>query len=574
MKNMLKKEKAITLIALIVTIVILLILAGVTIATLTGDNGLYGRAKQAKENYSISEAKEKLTTKLMQLQTEIIVDEGKEASIEDVNRFIDTNSKYYDKEIEDIKDKKENKIIKILGYYFEVDNKLDIIGDIDASKLAQTETTYKVNSINENIMNVTIHIKNEIGIQKIIKPDNKSITPTGTKEEIAIDYEVEDGKEYKFKVQLVGSNEEKEYILKANLNAKPEIRQNESNAYPIITQYGIEINKIVNIDYGENTNNYYSLDGGNSWIKYTDDGINVKKEGKILARTIIEREITKESQEDITMQLAEDALGLNSYDKDDKTYEIGVNKRLLISNEVYGENINIHLYCPAYNHIYTKFYEKDGKTDIGETGYWHTNNGKGVLSLQIPEEAFWFEIITVQGYSDLCYVYEVKLDNKPIGDESTLYPYIDDEGIHNDNKYKIQYFYTAIKKLYSKDKINWIEYPQEGITVEKGEMIYAKSIDVKGNDSEILTFTNNISNIIGSEAYDGDTSTAFECWHNNSPYYINIKESAQNKEVYLKFIARLYSAWYFRIYDDKGEKISTWTTVVNGEYQRRKFNYT
>lgn len=219
MKNMLKKEKAITLIALIVTIVILLILAGVTIATLTGDNGLYGRAKQAKENYSISEAKEKLTTKLMQLQTEIIVDEGKEASIEDVNRFIDTNSKYYDKEIEDIKDKKENKIIKILGYYFEVDNKLDIIGDIDASELAQTETTYKVNSINENIMNVTIHIKNEIGIQKIIKPDNKSITPTGTKEEIAIDYEVEDGKEYKFKVQLVGSNEEKEYILKANLNA-------------------------------------------------------------------------------------------------------------------------------------------------------------------------------------------------------------------------------------------------------------------------------------------------------------------------------------------------------------------
>ena len=149
MKNMLKKEKAITLIALIVTIVILLILAGVTIATLTGDNGLYGRAKQAKENYSISEAKEKLTTKLMQLQTEIIVDEGKEASIEDVNRFIDTNSKYYDKEIEDIKDKKENKIIKILGYYFEVDNKLDIIGDIDASELAQTETTYKVNSINE-----------------------------------------------------------------------------------------------------------------------------------------------------------------------------------------------------------------------------------------------------------------------------------------------------------------------------------------------------------------------------------------------------------------------------------------
>lgn len=36
MKNNLKQEKGITLIALVITIVVLLILAGVTIATLTG----------------------------------------------------------------------------------------------------------------------------------------------------------------------------------------------------------------------------------------------------------------------------------------------------------------------------------------------------------------------------------------------------------------------------------------------------------------------------------------------------------------------------------------------------------
>ena len=34
-----RKEKGITLVALVVTIVILLILAGITIASLTGDNG-------------------------------------------------------------------------------------------------------------------------------------------------------------------------------------------------------------------------------------------------------------------------------------------------------------------------------------------------------------------------------------------------------------------------------------------------------------------------------------------------------------------------------------------------------
>lgn len=38
MKSLIKSEKAITLIALVITIIVLLILAGVTIATLTGDN--------------------------------------------------------------------------------------------------------------------------------------------------------------------------------------------------------------------------------------------------------------------------------------------------------------------------------------------------------------------------------------------------------------------------------------------------------------------------------------------------------------------------------------------------------
>ena len=44
-----KKNKGITLIALVITIVVLLILAGITIAALSGDNGILTRAKEAKE---------------------------------------------------------------------------------------------------------------------------------------------------------------------------------------------------------------------------------------------------------------------------------------------------------------------------------------------------------------------------------------------------------------------------------------------------------------------------------------------------------------------------------------------
>ena len=47
-KQKLKESKGITLIALVITIIVLLILAGVTIATLTGDNGILKKAGDAK----------------------------------------------------------------------------------------------------------------------------------------------------------------------------------------------------------------------------------------------------------------------------------------------------------------------------------------------------------------------------------------------------------------------------------------------------------------------------------------------------------------------------------------------
>ena len=55
---MLKNKKGITLIALVVTIVVLLILAGVSISMLTGENGIIKRGQEAKEKSEIAEEKE------------------------------------------------------------------------------------------------------------------------------------------------------------------------------------------------------------------------------------------------------------------------------------------------------------------------------------------------------------------------------------------------------------------------------------------------------------------------------------------------------------------------------------
>ncbi len=70
-----KEKKGITLIALVITIIVLLILAGVTIATLTGENGILTKATQAKETTTDESAIEKV-------RLEVLGSYGKDGSLE------------------------------------------------------------------------------------------------------------------------------------------------------------------------------------------------------------------------------------------------------------------------------------------------------------------------------------------------------------------------------------------------------------------------------------------------------------------------------------------------------------
>lgn len=65
-----KQEKGITLIALVITIIVLLILAGVSIAMLTGENGLLNRSKGAVVESKIAECKEHVMLTVNELVSE------------------------------------------------------------------------------------------------------------------------------------------------------------------------------------------------------------------------------------------------------------------------------------------------------------------------------------------------------------------------------------------------------------------------------------------------------------------------------------------------------------------------
>ena len=95
-KNLKSKNKGITLIALVVTIVVLLILAGISIGALTGDNGIINQAHTAKEDTEIASWEEQIDLAI-----------------------IDAENKHRNPTLDDIKEELKNK--GVIDDYSQVD---------------------------------------------------------------------------------------------------------------------------------------------------------------------------------------------------------------------------------------------------------------------------------------------------------------------------------------------------------------------------------------------------------------------------------------------------------------------
>ncbi|MFR2534870.1 MAG: hypothetical protein ACLS95_06570 [Clostridia bacterium] len=81
-----KKETGITLVSLVVTIIILIILAGISINTLVGDTGIITKAQQAKENTLLAQEEE--VKQLNQLYEEIKKNETEQGDSQQNQEYI------------------------------------------------------------------------------------------------------------------------------------------------------------------------------------------------------------------------------------------------------------------------------------------------------------------------------------------------------------------------------------------------------------------------------------------------------------------------------------------------------
>ena len=73
----LKKARGITLIALIITIIILIILAGITIVALSGENGILKQATEAKDKTEQAQLEEEVNLKILEKETDKNIDKDR-----------------------------------------------------------------------------------------------------------------------------------------------------------------------------------------------------------------------------------------------------------------------------------------------------------------------------------------------------------------------------------------------------------------------------------------------------------------------------------------------------------------
>lgn len=142
------KEKGITLISLAITIVILLILSGVSILAITSENGLFDRAKQAKEKTLIQEGKEKIELAITELIAEKTVNE-ENLSKDDLSKINNNEIK-----VEDIGDFPVEAIYK--NYIYNIDENFKVIYVSEVGDIPKTKPKEEYNLGEENSV-FTVH---------------------------------------------------------------------------------------------------------------------------------------------------------------------------------------------------------------------------------------------------------------------------------------------------------------------------------------------------------------------------------------------------------------------------------
>ena len=201
MSNIPTSNTAITLIALIITIIVLLILAGIILNMVMGENGIFGKANNAKNKTEVAQYEEELRMCVLELQTDSAAN-GTTFNMDTIkNKFVEKVQELENTtDIEFPTEKSETRLDGIYkGYEFYIDDKYAAHIGEKATGISLT-TSIDPSGWTQGPVTATITIKSNNGISQV-EPDEGSkngnneyiITKTNIAENTSYEYTITDG---------------------------------------------------------------------------------------------------------------------------------------------------------------------------------------------------------------------------------------------------------------------------------------------------------------------------------------------------------------------------------------------
>ena len=565
-----KQNMGITLIALILTIIILLILAGISISALTG-NGLFEKVKLAKQNATEAEVKEKIELLLYEYQMEKI-------NNNQLSLFDYLKQKKENREIDTLKDNEDGTIkVGLKGYTVTINEEELTIINIEVTN--DIEFSYELTAYENNKFKILIKISDKAnGINTIQYPDG-DIQKCNGKEEVAIDYEVDEGVDYVFIAKNSNGIERREVInfIKPVKPIIPDV----SVGYLTLTLTGAKNPKIeINYDEREEFINYYSLDNGVTWNLYS--GSIEANSSNIMAKSVHKKckDIFEVAEKSVTSSpgsfsnrvIDGDSAScdvINCYEGDDASSDkIGCSFN--VDESLWGQNLCINYSLITANPygaspiLGVSYYDKNGSLKYFSTLLEYGGGSNSMRYFEIPEGIYKIRLYTSYSVSATLTVYELSI-NSPLApiikaeyDETKVnksvldLPLITSNGVKNcsinpeiGTEIKLEVVNdgkNGIENYYSLDGGNtWNLYTDIIRTTYQGEgLIQAKSVNkYYKKESEITELNNYIKDLniecsapdaVTIHGYDGDEDTA-----SSNRRYMRIDDSAIGKRLKLKY---------------------------------------
>ena len=485
------KNRGITLVALVITIIVLLILAGITIAQLTGTGGLLNKVLEAKDNTKYANALEKINLA-------ISASYGSNTEIDDNLLLINLNN------IQGIKNKLTSIVypvkINIDGYDFQINSNGQV------SEIEKKFPEVKINVDYQNLEIQVFVVKQGDEIKKVIL--NKNENTEGEMEKVSeVLYKKSIQNSGKYEIVIETQYEKKSFSI--------DVYKIEMLDYPIITKDGV-FNTIIYDNQGDivtytlNTNTTYSSSEYVTTSGYNND--------------------------------------LSNYDTVNNQTKI-----IKVDSSVWGKDIVVNLISRSgsanagwWNYIY--FYNKTTNTTT-EYANFKTESTvtwtdkiitipEGTTEIRFKAAAYYFQIK------------DIYTNNKPIiNNELNQYPQITNYGVKTGYSIlNVKYDESSTIKLYKINNNEWEIY-QEKIKLTFGDILYTKGLNEMGIETRISQYTLLPNDSLKVQAYNSDLSNYDTV--NNQTKKLEVDSSVWGKDIVVNLISKSGSAnagWWNYIY--------------------------